>query len=211
MAPLAGLWMSKAYRIPRGKFATVDRITTKETAENTPITEIVVNSLITNVGEGQRVKGGAPLVVKGIAWDAGYGIRSVDVSADGGQSWQSAELGADPGRFSFRPWQYVFKPSPGKHDVSARATNGLGASQSDQLIFNPAGCNNNVLQRIGVEAAGGGHHESNTGTPRARGVARLHRCASAVRSGSLRRHTFDRIANVLPRVAGGVLGVGPGQ
>jgi hypothetical protein len=71
---------------------------------------------------------------------------------DGGRSWQSAELGADPGRFSFRPWQYVFKPSRGKHVVSARATNGLGSSQTDQLIFNPAGYNNNVLQRIGVEA-----------------------------------------------------------
>jgi hypothetical protein len=36
--------------------------------------------------------------------------------------------------------------------VSARATNGLGSSQTDQLIFNPAGYNNNVVQRIGVEA-----------------------------------------------------------
>ena len=151
--PLAGFWMSKAYRIPRGKFATVDRFTTQETAENTPITEIVVNSLITSVSDGQRVKAGAPLAVKGIAWDAGYGIRSVDVSVDGGRSWQSAQLGADPGRFSFRPWQYVFKPSRGKHVVSARATNGLGSSQTDQLIFNPAGYNNNILQRIGVEAA----------------------------------------------------------
>ena len=151
--PAAGFWMAKAYRIPKGKFSTVDRFTSQETAENTPITEIVVNSLITNVSDGQRVKAGAPLVVKGIAWDAGFGIRSVDVSVDGGRSWQSAELGPDSGRYSFRPWQYVFKPPPGKHVVSARATNGLGASQTDQFIFNPAGYNNNVLQRIGVEAA----------------------------------------------------------
>jgi len=71
---------------------------------------------------------------------------------DGGRSWQSAELGPDSGRYSFRPWQYVFKPPQGKHVVSARATNGLGASQTDQFIFNPAGYNNNVLQRVGVEA-----------------------------------------------------------
>jgi DMSO/TMAO reductase YedYZ molybdopterin-dependent catalytic subunit len=151
--PAAGFWMAKAYRIPKGKFSTVDRFTSQETAENTPITEIVVNSLITSVTEGQKVKAGAALAVKGIAWDAGFGIRSVDVSVDGGRSWQSAELGADPGRYSFRPWQYVFKPSPGRHVVSARATNGLGASQTDQFIFNPAGYNNNILQRIGVEAA----------------------------------------------------------
>jgi DMSO/TMAO reductase YedYZ molybdopterin-dependent catalytic subunit len=150
--PLTNFWMAKAYRIPKGKFATVDRFTSQETPENTPITEIVVNSLITSVTEGQKVKAGSPLVVKGIAWDAGYGIRGVDVSVDGGRSWQSAELGADLGRFSFRPWQYVFKPARGRYTVSARASNGLGATQVDQLIFNPAGYNNNVIQRIGVEA-----------------------------------------------------------
>lgn len=150
--PAANFWMAKAYRIPKGKFSTVDRFTSQETAENTPITEIVVNSLITSVTEGQKVSVGAPLVVKGIAWDAGFGIRSVDVSVDGGRSWQSAELGPDSGRYSFRPWQYVFKPAKGRHVVSARAANGLGATQVEQLIFNPAGYNNNVIQRIGVEA-----------------------------------------------------------
>ena len=150
--PLGGFWMAKAYRVPKGKFATVDRFTSQDTPENTPITEIIVNSLVTNVAEGQKLKAGAPLVVKGLAWDAGFGIRSVDVSVDGGRSWQSAELGADSGRYSFRPWQYVFKPARGRYVVSARATNGLGSSQTDQLIFNPAGYNNNVVQRIGVEA-----------------------------------------------------------
>ena len=150
--PVSNFWMAKAYRIPKGKFATVDRFTTQETAENMPITEIVVNSLITSVSEGQKVKAGSPLVMKGIAWDAGYGIRSVDVSVDGGRSWQSAELGADPGRFSFRAWQYVFKPANGRYTVSARASNGIGETQVEQLIFNPAGYNNNVMQRIGIEA-----------------------------------------------------------
>ena len=150
--PLTNFWMAKAYRIPKGKFATVDRFTTQETPENTPITEIVVNSLITSVSEGQKVKAGSPLVVRGIAWDAGYGIRGVDLSVDGGRSWQSAELGADLGRFSFRSWQYAFKPSRGRYTISARASNGLGATQVEQLIFNPAGYNNNVIQRIGIEA-----------------------------------------------------------
>jgi DMSO/TMAO reductase YedYZ molybdopterin-dependent catalytic subunit len=150
--PLGNFWMAKAYRIPKGKFATVDRFTTQETAENTPITEIVVNSLITNVTDGQKVKAGAPVVVKGMAWDAGYGVRGVDVTVDGGRTWQAAELGPDSGRYSFRPWQFVFKPSRGRYTVSARASNALGATQVDQLIFNPAGYNNNVVQRLGVEA-----------------------------------------------------------
>ena len=150
--PLSNFWMAKAYRIPKGKFPSVDRFTTQEGAENTPITEIVVNSLITSVSEGQKVRAGSPLVVKGIAWDAGYGIRSLDVSTDDGRSWQGAELGADLGRFSFRPWQYVFKPAKGRYTISARASNGVGETQVQQLIFNPAGYNNNVIQRIGIEA-----------------------------------------------------------
>jgi DMSO/TMAO reductase YedYZ molybdopterin-dependent catalytic subunit len=151
--PLSNFWMAKAYRIPKGKFATVDRFVTQDGAENTPITEIVVNSLITNIQDGQRVRAGEPLTVKGIAWDAGYGIRTVDVSVDGGKSWQAAELGPDAGRFSFRAWHHVWRPAKGRSSISARATNGIGATQVEQLIFNPAGYNNNVIQRLVLDAA----------------------------------------------------------
>lgn len=150
--PVASFWMAKAYRIPKGKFATVDRFLTQETPENTPITEIVVNSLITNLTDGQKVRADTLVTVKGIAWDAGYGIRSVDVSVDGGREWYSAQLGTDLGRYSFREWQYVFKTRKGEHVVSARASNGVGETQVDQLIFNAAGYNNNVIQRIGIKA-----------------------------------------------------------
>ena len=151
--PLSNFWMAKAYRIPKGRFPTVDQFTSQDAAENTPITEIVVNTLVTNPADGQQVRAGTPLVVKGLAWDGGYGIRSVDVSTDDGQTWRRAELGPDPGRFSFRQWQYVFQPSKGRHTISARASNAVGETQVQQLIFNPAGYNNNVMQRIGIEAA----------------------------------------------------------
>jgi len=50
--PESGFWMTPAYRIPLGKFPLVARFTSQETAVNTPITEIVVNSLITNPADG---------------------------------------------------------------------------------------------------------------------------------------------------------------
>ena len=43
-----GFWMNPAYRIPLGKFPLVARFISQETAVNTPITEMVVNSLITS-------------------------------------------------------------------------------------------------------------------------------------------------------------------
>ena len=52
--PFAGFWMEKAYRIPKGKFPIIDRFISQETDANTPITEMVVNSLVTNLHEGSR-------------------------------------------------------------------------------------------------------------------------------------------------------------
>ncbi len=152
--PLQSFWMNTAYRIPKGKFPQVDRFISQESEATTPITEMVVNSLITRPTDGERVPVAAPLVVAGLAWDGGYGIRRVEVSVDEGRSWQSAELGTDLGRYSFRPWHYAFRPrARGRIVVMARATNALGATQVDELIFNGPGYHNNVVQRIVVEAA----------------------------------------------------------
>ena len=142
--PLTDFWMAKAYRIPKGKFSTVDRFTTpgdgREHADHRDRGELADHQRT----EGQQVKAGAPLVVKGIAWDAGYGIRSVDVSVDGGRSWQSAELGADQRALLVPAVAVRVQAAKGRHVVSARAANGVGATQVNQLIFNPAGYNNNV-------------------------------------------------------------------
>src|SRR5262244_3704268 len=56
--PEAGYWMNPAYRIPLGRFPLVARFTSQETATNTPITEIVVNSLITDPTDGANVRMG---------------------------------------------------------------------------------------------------------------------------------------------------------
>src|SRR5579871_4143530 len=128
--PFDGFWMKTAYRIPTGKFALVERFLSQENPQTTPITEMVVNSLITSPTQGRRVAAHQPVAVAGIAWDAGYGIEFVEVSADEGATWQRAALGPDSGRFSFRPFsaQLAFA-KPGTHTIIAKATNRLGASQ----------------------------------------------------------------------------------
>ena len=149
--PFEGFWVKSAYRIPRGKFPVIDRFVSQETDVNTPITEMVVNSLITNLVNGQQVPAGRPLEVKGIAWDGGYGIARVEVSADGGQTWRTAALGTDYGRFSFRPWTYALTPGDkGALTLMARATNRNGAAQTFELLHNPAGYHHNVVQRVAL-------------------------------------------------------------
>ena len=152
--PLVTFWMNTAYRVPKGKFAFADRFLTQENDTSTPITEMVVNSLITNLKDGERLVAGRDVEVRGIAWDAGYGIRAVEVTADGGRTWTPATLGQDLGRFSFRAFGQTFRsPAPGNYVVMARAINGQGATQVSDLIFNPAGYHNNVMQRLSVTVA----------------------------------------------------------
>ena len=112
--PFAGFWMEKAYRIPKGKFPIVDRFISQETDANTPITEMVVNSLVTNLHEGSVLPAGKAAAGARHSLGRGYGIRDVEVSTGWRASWRPAELGPDLGRFSWRQWTYaIADPRPG--------------------------------------------------------------------------------------------------
>jgi DMSO/TMAO reductase YedYZ molybdopterin-dependent catalytic subunit len=149
--PLVDFWMNPAYRIPVGKFPVVARFITQENATSTPITEMVVNSLITSHRDGANIKAGE-VTVAGLAWDGGYGIHRVEVSVDGGKTWRDAKLGEDLGKYAFRPWSYALAAKPGKNTVMVSATNAIGQTQVARLIFNPAGYHNNVMQSITLTA-----------------------------------------------------------
>jgi DMSO/TMAO reductase YedYZ molybdopterin-dependent catalytic subunit len=152
--PFDGFWMKSAYRIPTGKFPVIDRFISQETQANTPITEMVVNSIITSPADPHHQPVGRAIEIRGIAWDGGYGIVRVEVSSDGGKSWREARLDKDGGRFSFRPWSYRFVPErAGTYRIIAKATNRAGQTQADALIFNPAGYHNNVPRPVTVIAA----------------------------------------------------------
>jgi len=151
--PLTGFWMNPAYRIPLGRFPIVERFLSQEGSGSTPITEMVTNSLVTNIRDQGLYRAKTPLFVRGVAWDGGHGIERVDVSADGGRNWQAGALGEDLGRFAWRPWSFAFTPTPGEHVVMARATNRMGTTQTSELLFNPAGYHNNVVQRIRIRCS----------------------------------------------------------
>ena len=148
-----GFWMKSAYRIPTGAFPTA-RFVSQETPENTPITEMVVNSLITSPRPATRVRRGERLELSGKAWDAGAGIAAVEVSVDGRQSWREAKLGRDLGRFAWREFQLPLDTSQsGTIDVAVRARSHNGATQPDKLTPNPAGYHDNIVQTVTVEVS----------------------------------------------------------
>jgi DMSO/TMAO reductase YedYZ molybdopterin-dependent catalytic subunit len=148
--PEKGFWMSAAYRLPRGRFKT-PTFASQLYAPNEPITTMVVNSLITSVQFGQKVRRGKPLEVRGVAWDGGSGIGKVEVSSDG-ERWSDAKLGRDLGRYSFREFSHSIPTrEAGSWVVMARATSKSGETQVEQLIHNPPGYHHNVIQRLYVE------------------------------------------------------------
>ncbi|MDD5322172.1 MAG: molybdopterin-dependent oxidoreductase [Methylococcales bacterium] len=151
--PFDGFWMKTAYRIPRDRFAS-GQFSSQETLTNMPITEMVVNSLITNLIDGQTVPAFKPLEIKGVAWDGGIGIVQVEISTDDGISWHLATLKQDYGRFSWRQWHYEFEPKRTREfRIMARATSHSGASQPLEPIPNPSGYHHNAVQKIAIQAA----------------------------------------------------------
>jgi len=152
--PFAGFWMKGAYRIPRGKFPIVQHFLSQMTIANEPITEMVINSMITAPRNGHGMQVAETAEIRGLAWDGGYGIRRVDISVDGGETWREAALGKDIGRFGFRSFRFPFTPArAGKYQVLAKASNGVGQTQAEKLIFNPAGYHNNVIRPLTVDVA----------------------------------------------------------
>src|SRR4051812_18864943 len=145
-----GFWMSSAYRIPANACACLPP--GGKAAATVPINRYNVRSFITNLTEGAQVRAGGDLVIKGIAFDGGYGITEVAVSVDGGQSWQAARLGEDLGRYSFREWQTAIRVTPGTHALKVRATNRIGQSQPMEALWNPPGYMRNVVESVTVNA-----------------------------------------------------------
>jgi len=146
-----GFWMRTAYRIPDNECRCVEPGTAPKAT--VPISRFDVRSFITSVTSGAKVRAGTPMVLRGIAFDGGNGIRQVSVSTDGGQSWSNASLGADLGRYSFREWTLPVTLSPGDHDLKVRATSQAGETQPDKPRWNAAGYMRNVIETTTVTAA----------------------------------------------------------
>jgi hypothetical protein len=149
--PFDGFWMKTAYRIPIDRFPS-GQFRSQETKTNMPITEIIVNSLITNLVDGQTVPANKMMEIRGVAWDGGNGIQRMEISTDGGINWHEAELKEDYGRFSWRQWHYGFQPKHhGECRIMARATSRSGASQPLEPVPNPSGYHHNAVQKITVQ------------------------------------------------------------
>lgn len=149
--PLGNFWMATAYRIPDNDCACIEPGT--KPAKTRPIGRYDVRSFITSVADGGTLPAGREVELRGIAFDGGSGIRSVEVSTDGGTSWNAAQLGEDLGKYSFRGWKVMVRLAPGDTALSVRATANSGETQPASPRWNPAGYMRNVIEAVRVRAA----------------------------------------------------------
>jgi DMSO/TMAO reductase YedYZ molybdopterin-dependent catalytic subunit len=118
-----------------------------------PVTALMVKSVISTPVNGARL----PLrevKVSGAAWSDGL-IARVEVSTDAGRHWHPATLGSDSAPYSWRLWEYRWKPSgPGYHTLMARAEDAKGNRQPLVPEWNPLGYYWNVVQIVSVNIEG---------------------------------------------------------
>lgn len=148
-----GFWMKSAYRIPTNAFPGA-RFKSQENAETTPITEILINSLVTSHAEGERIARGRLARLAGWAWDGGSGIKVVEISLDDGKSWLATALDEAPSPYSWRGFHAQLDTAKaGPLRIAVRATGNNGARQPEQLTPNPSGYHHNIVQKLTLEVA----------------------------------------------------------
>jgi DMSO/TMAO reductase YedYZ molybdopterin-dependent catalytic subunit len=150
--PDTNFWTKTAYTIPDTPHANVKP---GDTGFNSvPINRMVPRSFITNIKAGDTLRAGASTPARGIAFGGDAGVARVDLSIDGGRTWQQASLGNDEGKYSFRQWQINFKaPDRGNRTLMVRCTSTTGEMQPDTPNWNPSGFMRNVIEQTAVVVA----------------------------------------------------------
>lgn len=143
--PFDGYWLGTGYRVPDNACECVPPGTQPDKLR--PVGRFRVRSFLTSLTDGATLAADREVVLRGIAFDGGHGIRRVSVSVDGGKTWVEARLGQDLGRYSFREWTLPWKATgKGPIEIRTRAESGSGEMQPLEASWNPAGYKRNVVE-----------------------------------------------------------------
>jgi DMSO/TMAO reductase YedYZ molybdopterin-dependent catalytic subunit len=142
--PFAGYQQARAYRFKRD-----------EDDEGVPVTRMRPRALMIPPGvpdflTRRRFLAVGPCRLQGRAWSGLAPVATVEVSTDGGSSWDEAELVSPPDRAAWSGWSFVWDAQAGDHELACRARDADGNEQPPEPEWNVGGYSNNAVQRVPV-------------------------------------------------------------
>ena len=90
---------------------------------------IKTQSRIDTINDGDNLSAGKN-PIGGVAWAPHRGIEKVEVSTDGGQTWNTASLAKQLAEDTWRQYVYDWNARPGDYTIQVRATDGNGETQT---------------------------------------------------------------------------------
>jgi DMSO/TMAO reductase YedYZ molybdopterin-dependent catalytic subunit len=96
-----------------------------------PIQEMQTKAQIARPKAGEQIAAGTDYKIRGAAWTGESEVTRVEVSVDGGKSWNEAKLGDKSTRFAWRLWEFPWRApdKAGPVTLIARATDARGQTQ----------------------------------------------------------------------------------
>jgi len=136
--PFAGFWNFENYTL----------IT--EAGEHVlPVREMPVKSIISRPTTGETLDAGTHPVT-GYAWSGHGAIAKVEVSVDGGGSWDQAEIVEEAGPLGWVRFAYQWSATPGMAKLRSRATDARGLVQPEKALWNAKGYLNNSIYEVSL-------------------------------------------------------------
>jgi sulfane dehydrogenase subunit SoxC len=114
-------------------------------------------SIITFPSGSQKLPDHGWYEITGLAWSGQGAVRKVEISTDGGQSWNVADLKGTPNRMAHTRFGYMWNWDGGDHVIMSRTTDETGAVQpTRQQVaeffkkdytpqYRPPGLNNTIM------------------------------------------------------------------
>ena len=102
-----------------------------DNAELVPLSEMQIKAEIARPGEGETVPASSNVRVRGTAWTGDGEIKKVEISSNGGSTWNEANLLGESKPNAWRLWEFSWTAPnrPGKSTLIARATDFNGRTQ----------------------------------------------------------------------------------
>jgi DMSO/TMAO reductase YedYZ molybdopterin-dependent catalytic subunit len=126
------------------------------TIDGVPVQRMLPRALLVPPGipdflSRERYVERGPQTLVGRAWSGLGAVTRVEVSDDGGATWNDAELDEPVGPYAWRGWSFLWEAHPGERELWCRATDAAGKTQPLEGTWNHGGYCNNAVQRVRVK------------------------------------------------------------